>query len=201
MYLEVPDASRYSDFYKVPYHYFDCEHINHFDENSLRNVLLQFSLKCVTLTRKEIPVSNRELYPAVYSVFRKTTRQHLNQKVVFSPIVRDSIIKYVEISQKDPVFNKLNEIVESQEKIIVWEAGSYTSRSLSNTILGKGNIVGFVDNGTKKQGLNLNGVKIYPPEILRDYQGTIVVSSALYSSDIVEEIKGMGLKNKVIILR
>lgn len=201
MYLEVPDASCYSDFYKVPYYYFDYEHINHFDENSLRNILFQFSLECVTLTRKEIPVSTCELYPAVYAVFRKTTSQHLSQKVVFSPVVRDSIIKYVEMSQKDPVFDQLNEIVESQEKIIVWGAGCYTSRLLSNTPLGKGNIVDFVDNDIKKQGLSLKGVKIYPPEILRDYQGTIVVSSALHSSDIVEEIKGMGLKNKVIVLR
>lgn len=33
LYIEVPDASRYSDLYFVPYYYIDCEHINHFNYN------------------------------------------------------------------------------------------------------------------------------------------------------------------------
>jgi 2-polyprenyl-3-methyl-5-hydroxy-6-metoxy-1,4-benzoquinol methylase len=40
LYLEAPDASRYIDYYIVPYYYFDSEHINHFDMHSLRNLLI-----------------------------------------------------------------------------------------------------------------------------------------------------------------
>ena len=46
IYIEVPDANRYSNYYVVPFYYFDCEHINHFDINSLKNLFEDNEFKC-----------------------------------------------------------------------------------------------------------------------------------------------------------
>src|SRR4030042_4107128 len=57
LYVEVPDASRYLEYYIVPFHYFDAEHINHFDENSLNNLFIQKDLNFLHYVKKESHVS------------------------------------------------------------------------------------------------------------------------------------------------
>lgn len=201
LYIEVPDASRYQDFYKVPFYYFDCEHINHFDENSLRNLLSEIGLEYLISSKKDIAASASDLYPAVYILCRKISDQNHKQECVFNYVVRNSVIKYIEMSQKDNVYTKLNEIAISKEKVIVWGAGQNTLRLLSNSPLNKCNIVAFVDKDSKKQGLMLGNIAIHSPETIKGHNGYIIVSSALHSDEIVEEIRSMGFKNKLIVLK
>jgi len=201
LYVEVPDATRYPDFYKVPYYYFDCEHINHFSEKSLDNLLSQFGFESVTYQRKDISVSINELYPAIYVVYRKTGKKRIDNRFIFDSFVRHSVIKYVELSKNDTLYTELDKVAKSKEKVIVWGAGQNTMRFLSNTPLNKCNIVAFVDNDSKKQGLMLGNIVIHSPEIIKGHNGPIIVSSALHSDEIVEEIRSIGLKNKVIVLR
>jgi 2-polyprenyl-3-methyl-5-hydroxy-6-metoxy-1,4-benzoquinol methylase len=201
LYIEVPDASRYQDFYKVPFYYFDCEHINHFAEYSLINLLSQFGLEYLISSKKDIAASPSELYPALYILCRKICDQNYMQEFTFNSVVRNSVVKYIEMSQKDNVYTKLNEIAGSKEKVIVWGAGQNTLRLLSNSPLNKCNLVAFVDKDSKKQGLMFGNITIHSPEIIKGYNGYIIVSSALHSGEIVEEIRNMGLKNKVIVLK
>lgn len=201
LYVEAPDASRYADFYKVPYYYFDYEHINHFDENSLANLFLRFSLKPRVSAKREITASSNDLYPAVYAVYEKTNSPVYGKGVVRSLAVRDNIIKYIKLSQQDNILNQLNQLAESGEPIAVWGAGSYTVRLLSDSALSNCNIAYFVDNDRNKQGMILNSLRVYPPEKLKSHRGPIVVSSALFSNDILDDIKKMGLNNKVLVLR
>lgn len=197
LYVEVPDATRYHDFYKVPYYYFDCEHINHFSEKSLENLLSQFGFESVTYSRKDISSSINELYPAIYVAYRKTVKKEL----IKDSVVRNSVIKYVELSKNDTLYTELDKVAKSKEKVIVWGAGQNTMRFLSNTPLNKCNIVAFVDNDSKKQGLMLGNIAIHSPEIIRGHNGYIIISSALHSDEIVEEIRSMGFQNKLIVLK
>lgn len=41
LYIEVPDAAGYADFFHAPFYYFDREHINHFTLGSLDNLVYQ----------------------------------------------------------------------------------------------------------------------------------------------------------------
>jgi SAM-dependent methyltransferase len=199
LYVEVPDASRYPDYFIVPYYYFDCEHINHFDENSLRNLILPSGCEYVAAFKKDIEVSDAEIYPAVYAIFRKVADLQAKCLMNVDFGVRESVVDYVKksngIQHRD-----IDEFVRTQEKIIVWGAGSYTFRLLESSSLGKCKIVAFVDRDTKKQGTHLKGVPISSPEILDNFAGPIVLCTALHNEEIITEIQERQLKNKIVVI-
>jgi SAM-dependent methyltransferase len=200
IYAEVPDASRYHDHFVVPYYYFDIEHINHFDSNSLKN-LFSGTFSPVGIGQKDLQVSDRLKYPAGFAIFRKTPQVNGKNKLKYSSKARNSIIKYIQISKKHYNFPELDELASSKEPIIVWGAGNFTTRLLENSALNKCNIVAFVDKDPKKQGGTLNKVKIYSPAILRTKSYPIVISSAVFADQIMHEILHLGLGNRIIILQ
>lgn len=201
VYIETPDASRYYKFYKTPYHYFDIEHINHFNKNLLISLLKINGFKNISFGEKESLFSSDELYPVVWVLGQKTK---VEKKYKKDSLVKKGILKYIKMSQEinrnKNIFKELKKIKNSQEEIIVWGAGSYTMRMLANSDLGKCNIKFFIDKDSKKQGLKIGKNKIYSPKKSYNFSGTIIISSALFSSDIKKEILKMGLKNKLIFL-
>ena len=201
LYIEVPDASRYSDYYIVPYYYFDGEHVNHFDEHSLQNLTSQNGFEQVFHAKKEIPVSEKKGYPAVYGFYRKVGRNSSTQTIIPDFKVRDNVIKHIERSRMADRWPELDELVCSQEEIIVWGAGFFTLRLLGNTPLSKCNIIAFLDNDFKKQGLKLKNVTVYPPAVLREHKAPIIIASALFSDEIIKQIKEMGINNKIIVMK
>jgi SAM-dependent methyltransferase len=199
-YVEVPDASRYSDYYVVPYYYFDIEHINHFDEHSMNNLILSSDhFIPVVSSAKEITVSNGNIYPVFFAIYRK--KDDRTADIVPSFIVGESVKRYLKMSDAHGRWPELNELSEDQKEVIVWGAGSFTQRLLNNTALSRCNIVAFVDNDSKKQGLTINNVKIHSPSILRIHKGPIIVCSAFHSDEILHEIEEMGIINPVIVIR
>jgi len=200
MYVEVPDASRYKDYYVVPYYYFDSEHINHFDENALNNLFLQFETECITQGEKEMPVSNSKYYPAVYSIYKKSAGKHDFEFKIDSSL-KENVKEFINQSKKNNDNNELKIFVNDQEKVVVWGAGSFTTRLLENSDLGKCNIVAFIDKDTNKQGNKIKNIEILSPSILEKFSGTIIVCSALYSDEIVQEIKVSGFNNPIIVIK
>ncbi len=200
LYVEVPDASRYKDYYVVPYYYFDSEHINHFDKIALNNLFLQYSLECIHQNEKEMPVSNSQNYPAVYSIYNKNSGKNDFDLVIDSSL-KGKVMVFVHQSERNTMNKDLNTLAKSREDIVVWGAGSFTTRLLGNSELGKCNIVAFIDKDKNKQGNKLNNIEIMPASILENFSGTVVVCSALYSDEIVKEIKDSGYDNQVIVIR
>lgn len=203
LYLEVPDSARYTRYYIAPYHYFDFEHINHFDEHSLNNLMSHFSCEQVASDKKDVQHSNAVFYPAVYSVYRKKETIDKQQNIVPNFNVRKNVVRYIEMSRQADYWPELEDLVKTQEKIVVWGAAAYTSRVFKTSLLKKCNIVGFIDNDSKKQGAKFgNDVKIYPPkDLLPNFKGPIVVCSAVYNNEIAKEIYNMAISNTVIVLR
>jgi SAM-dependent methyltransferase len=199
LYVEVPDASRYPDYFIVPYYYFDCEHINHFDEHSLMNLVLPFGCELLTASKKELPVSAEAAYPAVYAVFRKTGEKAPAAELVPDFAVRESVAAYVEKSRGIKTYQEFDELARTREEIIVWGAGSYALRLLEATSLGECTIIAFVDKDSKKQGTKLKGVPICSPEILRNFNGPLVICAALHNREILREIEAMHLDCRVVI--
>lgn len=202
LYIEVPDASRYTEYYIVPYHYFDCEHINHFDENSLSNLFLQKNLNLLNYAKKESHVSNK-LYPAVYTLHQKNTTSNFKVRDSTSNFkVRDSIISYVKKSRGKDEWPEIDKIAASQQGIAVWGAGSYTMRLINNTSLGRCNVAFFIDKDGKKQGMKIKNIPILcSPDRLKTHNGPIVICSALYSDEILKEIKYMKINNHIIVMK
>jgi 2-polyprenyl-3-methyl-5-hydroxy-6-metoxy-1,4-benzoquinol methylase len=148
LYLEVPDATRYADFYIDPYHHFNIEHINHFDEASLTNMGARACLSKRYAGRKTTSASSTHSYPAVFVVFEKVEIEDNSLK--FSTEARLSIEKYLDMSAKDTSAESIAALVKTQEEVYVFGTGNLTYRLLATTDLAKCNIKAFVDNDSNK---------------------------------------------------
>lgn len=200
LYLEVPDASRYLKYYIVPFYYFDIEHINHFDEHSLTYLASTNGFEPLLLGKKEFNISERKIYPAVYGFFKKLNEKENFKERYSNFACKTKIKEYIKKSREHNFFPEINDLADSGEEIVIWGAGSYTTRLLESTSLGNCNIVAFVDSDPNKHESKLKNVKVYSPSILKRCDKTIVISSAVYSNDILKQINRMGLKNDVVII-
>ena len=55
------------------------------------------------------------------------------------------------------------------------------------------NVVAYVDNDKSKQGKSFCGLKVYNPEILKNYYYNVIISS-MYDVDIVKQLIEYGIK-------
>ena len=205
LYIEVPDAARYSDFFVTPYYYFDSEHINHFDEISLSNLGLTLGFRIKNIGHKEFNVSDIQQYPALFIVFSKTLYiNHAFEETKCLPAqhtARQSIMKYVELSAQNTQNEIISELLKTQEEILIFGAGNFTIRLLASTDLGKCNIKAFIDNDTNKQGQTLIDKPVLSSDILKNFNGTILVCAALFSQEIEKQVKDIRSTGKTIILQ
>ena len=202
LYIEVPDASRYSEYYIAPFSYFDIEHINHFDESSLLNLFRNEGYIATKLVKKVIQVSSTNQYPAIGLLLRISAKDIITRP---NKILNDSACKdikaYISMSLENDYHDQIDALANSNEAIIIWGAGSYTLRLLETTLLGKCVINAFVDSDKSKQGQDMYGKPIVSPESLVNIPTLcpIVVCSALYSTDILHQIYSMNIQNRVLI--
>ena len=188
LYIEVPDASKYAQYYFVPYYYFDCEHINHFNITALTNLFLGEGLECLYYEERSLVVSDDKEYPVLRVVFKKTIKNN-KQEIEKDEKVTSSIKGYIKLSESNSTFNELNNFIHSKEEIFVWGAGMYTLRLLQDSKLGECNIQYYIDKDSNKQGNKLNGISIISPEILKQHKNTpIIIASAIHGKAIKEEI-------------
>lgn len=198
LYIEVPDASRYDDYYIAPFHYFDIEHINHFDIYALKNLCSILGLRILQEKEIEIPVSNTNKYPSVFIILQKEDNIKEIKGIVKNKSCEYKVVKYINSSSEQERFNELEKLASTQEEIVVWGVGSFTMRMMAKDILGKCNIIQFIDINEKKQGTVINGIKVSAPMEIKSVLAPIVICSALYSDEIVKDIQAMGLENRII---
>jgi SAM-dependent methyltransferase len=197
LFIEVPDASRYSDYYIVPYYYIDCEHINHFDHASLSNLVSSKGFSQIETKDIEFKVTETKSYPAVYSVFQKTENP-LSGELKPTDSTKESFVKFLEQSKSNDENDKIiKQLVNNQEPVIIWGAGQFALRLLANSELGKSNILGFIDSDSNKQGKKILNYTIFRPDYLLEINASVLICSALYSSDILKTIKEINNSIKV----
>jgi len=197
IYIDVPDASRYYDFYIKPFHYFDLEHINHFDSQALINLSKKFNMEVIFSHEKETHITKKYSYPTISIIMKKSlTPANVDVTHIIKKGNSEQIKKYIAKSYDNDVVGKLNELIASQEKIIVWGVGSITL-SIFEKGLAKCNIVAIVDADVKKQGMLINDLKVNDPSILKGFEVTIVITPALYQDEIEQKIIEMNTLNIV----
>jgi 2-polyprenyl-3-methyl-5-hydroxy-6-metoxy-1,4-benzoquinol methylase len=190
LYIEVPDATRYAEFFKNPFHYFDVEHINHFSESSLATLFKVFGYESIESGTKAAQASESEFYPAVFHVFRKTDSDVL------------AIKNYVEMSASgsDSNLGIFDALKAAGTPIAVWGIGSYTKGLLANTELKNCNIHYLIDADKKRHGTSLAGHVISSPDALSNFDGTILITSALFAESIATDIRLRGYPNKTLVV-
>jgi SAM-dependent methyltransferase len=199
LYLETPDSARYSEYTVVPFYFFDCEHINHFSLDSLRNLTERFGFTFLEGAPKTFLASATTAYPAVWAAFRRT-RAAPPRDPLYTPRTRDGILGHLAKSQAALAMPEIEALAVQGAPVIVWGAGSYAQRLLENSPLGRCNISYFVDNDHRKLGNKLNGIEIRLPEGMDNVEMPILVCAALFSHDIRRQIEAMGIDNPVISL-
>jgi SAM-dependent methyltransferase len=195
--IEVPDASRYAEsslsrFYR--------EHINHFDKYSLVNLGKKYGFTAIDIV-EGIGIDDDKCtfsIPSILMVFQFT-----NYTDTISPnrMCSESVKKHIALLKQSYASMDccINDLIISQENVVIWGAGITLCEMLSLSDISKCNIDFIVDRDIHKQGKKINSFAIYDPSVLRKYTGSILVLNTVYQSNILKTISEMGLKNKVYI--
>lgn len=204
IYIEVPDASRYHSHFVVPYYYFDCEHINHFDKDALKNLFEDERMAVLSVNERDIMASADTPYPAVSVIVGDRPDDRPSAKIIRSERVVESISRYVELSKQKADYSEIVTLAEQRTPVIVWGAGMYTLRLMENSPLSKCNIVCFLDKDFKKQGNSIDQIIIRNPyDVLKtDKDTVIIIASAIYGNEITKEIRTLDANDsrRLIIL-
>ena len=118
LYVEVPNAQRYADYYVSPFHYFDTEHINHFSPASMVALLRRLHLTPVALGEKETAVTDRVVYPAFWIIAKRTL--DCPGPLAFDDALVDGVLSYIALSESDRDVSVIEGLVASQRPLVVW---------------------------------------------------------------------------------
>lgn len=197
LYIEVPDAGRYVEHPMVPFYYFDCEHINHFDTDSLRNLASRCGFIVGSHGSKDIVLENGRRYPATWVCLKPGEGPRLAP----AARLRASVGAYIALcrdSEDDPALLALS---RGRQPVVLWGAGSYAQRLLAGSRLADCRIVAVVDRDNNKQGGQFAGHTVIAPEYLPTRlkgDEVIVIAAAIASDTIVCQIAALGLSNPVV---
>ena len=196
--IEVPDASRYCDFFCKPYHYFDAEHINHFSLESLKMLLKSCGFNPLVFGTSEDTLFDGIIYPNCYVLCKKDSKKVLDFTSDCSILCEiNSYLEKSALVYKTQM--RLLEAIDSEKRCFIWGCGAYGQKLLKQGIFSKLNIAGLIDSDPSKQGFFIQGHKVYSPEIFRTEKECIVcITSAIYSAEIREQLKNMGFTGEIV---
>lgn len=203
VYMEVPDATRYTDYSMSPFQDFNTEHINHFSQQCMSNLLQQYGLVCENENQKTILSAPNMPYPATYGIYRKLALVTNLPPLVKDVTLKSAINAYIVQSQKvlDIINLKIQKALQTSEEVIVWGTGQLAMKLLAETSLAGAKVAAFVDGNPINQGKMLRGSPILAPEQVKDLSGSIIITSILHQQEISEVIRNkIGLTNKLVLL-
>ena len=200
VYVEVPDASRYTDFLVAPFQDFNVEHINHFSAVSLANALRAAGFEVEHVEQKTINASSTAKYPAVWAIGRAAQRGPMT--AVRDTALGGAVNDYIAASSRllAEQSEHLERELASVPEIVIWGAGQTTLTLLANAPLGGAKVLAIADSNPRYHGRTLGGFPVISPEQLRRFQVPIVIGSLISQAPILRRIRELGLPNRTITL-
>lgn len=177
---------------------FNQEHINYFSSVSLDNLMSKYGFsRC-----------NADPYFAdgyeknqLISIYRN---DNTNGEIIRDEISAHAIFEYLEKykEEKKHQEEKLRNIMENEERIVIFGTGSFTMQLLKEYPNLKEMVLFFVDNNTNKQGSILCGKEIKSVEAVKHIlpEILILICSMRNSRDIEEQLRKMSISNRVVSL-
>ena len=192
LYIEVPDAEKYSNTDSVPYTMYTFEHIYHFTKDTMENLGRAYGLKILDKGQ----FFKAESYDVLYGLYQNNGDF---REVEYTSSCKDAVLNY-----KSTSANRLKPFIDnfekSQEKLILWGIGASTALLMNGTF-DKCNVLQLIDRNEQRQGLNYRiadkDYKVEDPKTITDSDATIVVLPYWYHDSIMRQIKDMGFKNPV----
>jgi SAM-dependent methyltransferase len=208
LYLETPDATRYSDFLYASFQEFNTEHINHFSAIALGNTARRFGFQPVLIEQKVMETAADTLYPAVFGLFQDEGETETKREgtVVYDQELPSKIAGY--ISQSADQIERINGHLASQladrlannNRIFLWGAGQFAMKLLALPALAAADICGIIDNNPVLRGKTLAGAAIVAPQTIAGSTEPIILATLLHADEIRADIRRLGLTNPVISL-
>lgn len=196
--LEVPDAAHFADTLNAPYQEFSVEHINFFSEESLANLMESHGFR-TEATRHYICSAGAGVTGAGLTMaFRagETPRPPLKENVSTEGLKR--YLKRCE-SWVDHETQVIQDLVASQEPILVWGTGTLCQRLLATTPFRNANILAFIDSNPHYQGQKLHHRPVLAPGELVRFKEPVLITSWAFHTEIEHQIRStLGLTNRLI---
>jgi len=201
VFIETPDAERYTYFMNAPFQDFNTEHINHCSLNSLRRFMESRSCALINGGIKRPEMKSGMRYPAPFDFWRRT-------KSVSKPLVtphrprREKIEAYIDRCKKilKQIDKKISVLISQSQSVVVWGTGQLMMTLLAGTSLSHFNIAASVDSNPVKQYKTLLGRPILPLGELKTHTWPILVTSASHFNSITIQIQDIGITNQIFSL-
>ncbi len=201
LYIEVPAAHKFTEKPDGLFEHFSIEHINYFSPKTLEVLMNRHGFK----KRMLKTVLNRSgfypQFPVIISVWQK--EQVLVARRPDRSLAADlrTYIAYCKRAMR-PIEKKIDAIIRSKQRIILWGAGSHTLKLFETTRLSKVRIGAIVDDTLSLQGKYIKGFRINSPGVISpDLNLPILISSMHFQEQIAHRIQHqLGLANRIIRL-
>ncbi len=202
LYIETPDAARYSDYLYSPFQEFNTEHINHFSAKSLETAARHFGFQPILVEQKVLQTAEDMQYPAVFGLFRDSGLTTNEQVVTCGRALPSQIATYIARSTEllERInFHLTNQLVKSNQAIL-WGAGQLAMKLLSLPALQQVHIQALVDNNPVLRGKTFSGSPVVSPKDIADTTEPIVIATLLHADEIKANIRSLGLNNQIVSL-
>jgi SAM-dependent methyltransferase len=202
LYVEVPDAMRYTEFLTAPFQDFNVEHINHFSLSSLRRLFAGHGFVLADGGQKDLPAAQGLSYPAIYGFFQ-CLPSAAEQPADFA--LRTGLRAYIAKSAElmHAIECKVSPLAApAAGPVIVWGTGQLALKLLVETSLRDAQIVAFIDANPINQGKTLHGVPVLAPARLRELpRYPVLIATQLHQESILAMLRSeLGLDNPVVTL-
>ena len=197
VYLDVPDAGRFTASADAPFQEFSTEHINFFSTQSLSNLMCLRGFTEIA-TGHAVRPANEAIGLAAYGAFEKRSTPPVMK---FDFETESSIRRYIEECRAVDVGvrAKIDRALASGERMVVWGVGTHTLRLLATGGLDPDRVSLFVDSNPNYQHQQLRGRQVVAPAELHS-QEAILISSKGFQREIQHQVQQMGLENRLILL-
>ncbi|HRK37715.1 MAG TPA: methyltransferase domain-containing protein [Burkholderiaceae bacterium] len=191
IFIAVPDASRFGNCLpKEPFLEFALEHINFFSRVSLGNLMRLAGFEEVISASH-----HNDFYDNYYilGLYRKAPLQaDTPSAFIVDKKTAASVHTYAHKStqQHAVVATIMARLADDEAPLLVWGAGSLTSRLMCDTRLAEAKIIAIIDRNQALQGKHIMGIPIVEEDFLTQHPGTtVLVASTTYALEIVKLLK------------
>lgn len=199
VYVEVPDASRFSDFVQLPFIEFNTEHVNYFSGASLSRLAARRGLECIRLDQKVFSLQPGIDYPGVSGFFRAARPKLGGARDDDLP---EAVRSYVRASTElvGWIDRNLEIALAGAREVAVRALGNVAWTLLAVTHLAELQVVAYLDGSPSKKRLTIAGCAVLDPGTPMRADVPVVVLSLQHEESIVREINASDPERRIVRL-
>jgi SAM-dependent methyltransferase len=202
VFIEVPDASRYSEARIFDYFWFCMrEHINHFDLIHLTMLMELAGFEIIDGYLSLMPNSSNFYYPSLCALFKNSQLLELRSQSRYLELKR-SLRTYIESENDILNFHRrqIKDLSACGCPLYIWGISLEFFSLYSLAGLRDCNIYGLIDRNPSKHHYTVNGMSITSPESLRAVpaESTVLITSVFNKDEMRNYLKSIGFKWQII---